>query len=266
MDSLQAIVLAIVQGLSEFLPISSSGHLILVPHFLGWTDQGLAFDVAVHVGTLLAVVAYFRRQLFAMARAWFGSFAGGGMTPDARLAWCIVVGTIPVGIVGLLFSDLIEKMLRNPLFVAGTLSVFGLLMWLADRLGARKRDEYSVGWRDAILIGCAQALALMPGTSRSGVTMTMARSLGLTREAAARFSFLLAVPGIALAGGYELLQLLGEPDGSVDWSMMSLGLVVSAVTGYLCIHWLLKFIGRIGLAPFAFYRFALAALIVFLFA
>ena len=266
MDSLQAIVLAIVQGLSEFLPISSSGHLILVPHFLGWTDQGLAFDVAVHVGTLLAVVAYFRRQLFAMARAWFGSFAGGGMTPDARLAWCIVVGTIPVGIVGLLFSDLIEKMLRNPLFVAGTLSVFGLLMWLADRLGARKRDEYSVGWRDAILIGCAQALALMPGTSRSGVTMTMARSLGLTREAAARFSFLLAVPGIALAGGYELLQLLGEPDGTVDWSMMSLGLVVSAVTGYLCIHWLLKIIGRIGLAPFAFYRFALAALIVFLFA
>ena len=266
MDSLQAIVLAIVQGLSEFLPISSSGHLILVPHFLGWTDQGLAFDVAVHVGTLVAVVAYFRRQLLAMTRAWFGSLAGGGMTPDARLAWCIVVGTIPVGIVGLLFSDLIEKMLRNPLFVAGTLSVFGLLMWIADRLGARKRDEYSVGWRDAILIGCAQALALMPGTSRSGVTMTMARSLGLTREAAARFSFLLAVPGIALAGGYELLQLLGEPDGSVDWSMMSLGLVVSAVTGYLCIHWLLKIIGRIGLAPFAFYRFALAALIVFLFA
>ena len=266
MDSLQAIVLAIVQGLSEFLPISSSGHLILVPHFLGWTDQGLAFDVAVHVGTLFAVVAYFRRQLLAMTRAWFGSLAGGGMTPDARLAWCVVIGTIPVGIVGLLFSDLIEKMLRNPLFVAGTLSVFGLLMWLADRFGRHQRDEYSVGWRDAILIGCAQALALMPGTSRSGVTMTMARTLGLTREAAARFSFLLAVPGIALAGGYELLQLLGEPDGTVDWSMMSLGLVVSAVTGYLCIHWLLKIIGRIGLAPFAIYRFALAALIVVLFA
>ena len=266
MDSLQAIVLAIVQGLSEFLPISSSGHLILVPHFLGWTDQGLAFDVAVHVGTLIAVAGYFRKQLLAMTRAWFGSLAGGGLTPDARLAWCVVIGTIPVGIVGLLFSDLIEKMLRNPLFVAGTLSAFGLLMWLADRFGRQRRDEYSVGWRDAILIGCAQALALMPGTSRSGVTMTMARSLGLTREAAARFSFLLAVPGIAMAGGYELLQLLGQPDGSVDWSMMSLGLVVSAVTGYLCIHWLLKIIGRIGLAPFAIYRFALAALILFLFA
>lgn len=266
MDSLQAIVLAIVQGLSEFLPISSSGHLILAPHFLGWTDQGLAFDVAVHVGTLFAVVAYFRKQLFAMTRAWFGSLAGCGMTADARLAWCVVIGTIPVGIVGLLFNDLIEQMLRNPLFVAGTLSVFGLLMWLGDRFGRQQRDEYSVGWRDAILIGCAQALALMPGTSRSGVTMTMARTLGLTREAAARFSFLLAVPGIAMAGGYELLQLLGEPDGSVDWSMMGLGLAVSAVTGYVCIHWLLKIIGRIGLAPFAIYRFALAALIVFLFA
>jgi len=266
MDSLQAIVLAIVQGLSEFLPISSSGHLILVPYFLGWKDQGLAFDVAVHVGTLFAVVAYFRVQLLTMTRAWFGSFAGGGMTPDARLAWCVVIGTVPVGIVGLLFSDLIEKMLRNPLFVAGTLSVFGLLMWIADRFGAHRRDEYTVGWRDAMLIGCAQALALMPGTSRSGVTMTMARMLGLTREAAARFSFLLAVPGIAMAGGYELLQLLGEPDGSVNWSMMSLGLVVSAITGYFCIHWLLKVIGRIGLAPFAIYRFALAALIVVLFA
>jgi undecaprenyl-diphosphatase len=266
MDSLQAIILAIVQGLSEFLPISSSGHLILTPHFLGWADQGLAFDVAVHVGTLFAVVAYFRKQLIAMTRAWFGSFAGGGLTPDARLAWCVVIGTVPVGIVGLLFNDLIEKMLRNPLFVAGTLSVFGLLMWLADRLGRQQRDEYTVGWRDAILIGCAQALALMPGTSRSGVTMTMARTLGLTREAAARFSFLLAVPGIAMAGGYELLQLLGEPDGSVDWSMMSLGLVVSAITGYFCIHWLLKIIGRIGLAPFAIYRFALAALIVVVFA
>jgi len=263
---MQAIVLAIVQGLSEFLPISSSGHLILVPHFLGWKDQGLAFDVAVHVGTLFAVVAYFRVQLLAMAHAWFGSCTGRGMTPDARLAWCIVIGTIPVGIVGLLFSDLIEQMLRNPLFVAGTLSFFGLLMWLADRQGRQQRDEYTVGWRDALLIGAAQALALMPGTSRSGVTMTMARMLGLTREAAARFSFLLAVPGIAMAGGYEGLQLIGAPVGTVDWSMMSLGVVVSAITGYLCIHWLLKVINRIGLAPFALYRFALAALIVVVFA
>jgi undecaprenyl-diphosphatase len=135
-------------------------------------------------------------------------------------------------------------------------------MWFADRLGAQHRDEYSVGWRDALLIGCAQALALMPGTSRSGVTMTMARALGLTRSAAARFSFLLAVPGIAMAGGYELQQLLTGPGDGVDWAMMGLGVAVSAVTGYLCIHVLLKVIERIGLLPFALYRFVLAALIV----
>ena len=266
MDLIQAIILAIVQGLSEFLPISSSGHLILVPHFAGWPDQGLPFDVAVHVGTLFAVVTYFRRQLFAMARAWFGSFAGRRLTPDARLAWCVLLGTIPIGLAGLLFAGWIEDNLRNPLFVAGTLSGFGLLMWLADRFGRQQRDEYSVGWRDALLIGGAQAFSLMPGTSRSGVTMTLGRSLGLTRAAAARFSFLLAVPGIGLAGAYEGLQLLQAPAGAVDWPVMALGVAVSAATGYLCIHWLLKVIGRIGLAPFALYRIALAALIVYVFA
>lgn len=266
LEPLHAIVLAIVQGLSEFLPISSSGHLVLVPHLLGWQDQGLAFDVAVHVGTLFAVVAYFRRELLAMAKAWFGSFAGGGLTPDARLAWCIVIGTIPVGVVGLAFSGLIEEKLRNPVAVATLLAVFGALMWIADRFGRAARDEYSVGWRDAILIGFAQALALMPGTSRSGVTMTMARTLGLTREAAARFSFLLAVPGIGMAGSYELLKLVTSEDRSVDWGMMGLGVVVAAVTGYLCIAWLLRVINRIGLAPFALYRFAVAAVLFWLFA
>jgi len=266
LDPIEAIVLAIVQGLSEFLPISSSGHLILVPHFAGWEDQGLAFDVAVHVGTLFAVVAYFRRQLYAMARAWFGSFRGGPLSPDARLAWSVLVATIPVGLAGLLFAGWIEDKLRNPVFVAFTLSGFGLLMWLADRFGRRQRDEYTIGWRDAMLIGAAQALSLMPGTSRSGVTMTLGRSLGLTREAAARFSFLLAVPGIGMAGAYELLQLLQDPGNGADWPLMGLGVAVSAATGYLCIHWLLKVITRIGLAPFALYRFALAALIVYLFA
>ncbi len=266
MDPILAIVLAIVQGLSEFLPISSSGHLILVPHLLGWADQGLAFDVAVHVGTLVAVVTYFRRQLTAMTRAWFGSLRGGALTPDARLAWCVLAGTVPIGIAGLVFGDWIEHTLRNPLFVAGTMSVFGLLMWLADRFGARRRDEYTVGWREALLIGGAQALALMPGTSRSGVTMTMARSLGLTRDAAARFSFLLAVPGIGTAGTYEFLKLMQDPANGVDWPLMGLGVAVSALTGYLCIRVLLAVINRIGLAPFAIYRLAIAALIIYLFA
>ncbi len=266
MDPVQAIVLAIVQGLSEFLPISSSGHLILVPHFFGWQDQGLAFDVAIHMGTLLAVVSYFRVQLLAMLRAWCVSITGRELTPDGRLAWCVVLGSIPVAVAGWLFGDAIERLLREPLFVASTLSGFGVLMWLADRLGRRQRDEYSVGWRDALLIGCAQALALMPGTSRSGITMTMARTLGLTREGSARFSFLLAVPGTAMAGGYELLKLLEQPAGSVNWPMMSLGAIVAAITGYLFIHWLLQVIGRIGLAPFAIYRFALAGLILLVFA
>jgi len=261
-DAIQAIVLAIVQGLSEFLPISSSGHLILLPRAFGWPDQGLAFDVALHVGTLAAVLGYFRRELLAMAGAWFGSLAGRRLTPDGRLAWCIVLGTLPVGIVGLLFNDLIESMLRNPLFVAGTLSVFGVLMWLADWLGAERRDEQSIGWRDALLIGCAQALALMPGTSRSGVTMTMGRGLGLTRPAAARFSFLLAVPGIAMAGGYELLQLLRGPGDGVPWGLMALGALVAAATGYLCIHALLRIIARLGLWPFTLYRLMIATLIV----
>jgi undecaprenyl-diphosphatase len=266
LDSVHAIVLALVQGLSEFLPISSSGHLVLVPYLLGWQDQGLAFDVAVHVGTLLAVVAYFRRELAAMTRAWIGSFAGGTLTRDARLAWCVLIGTLPVGAAGLAFGGLIEQKLRNPLAVATLLALFGALMWIADRLGRSVRDEYSVGWRDAILIGCAQAFALMPGTSRSGVTMTVGRALGLTRAAAARFSFLLAVPGIAMAGGYELLQLLTAEERSVDWGVMGLGVAVAAVTGYLCIAWLLRVINRIGLAPFAIYRFAVAALLFWLFA
>ena len=266
MDPVQAVVLAIVQGLSEFLPISSSGHLVLAPYLLGWADQGLAFDVAVHVGTLGAVVAYFRREIAAMTRAWFASLGGGGLTPDARLAWCVIVGTIPVGVVGLAFGGLIEEKLRNPVSVATLLAAFGLLMWIADRYGRQERDEHSVGWRDAMLIGCAQALALMPGTSRSGVTMTMARTLGLTREAAARFSFLLAVPGIAMAGGYEFLKLATTDGPPAEWGSIALGMGVAALTGYACIAWLLRVINRIGLGPFAIYRFVVAAALFWLFA
>ncbi len=265
MDAVQAIVLAIVQGLSEFLPISSSGHLILVPHFLGWQDQGLAFDVSVHVGTLLAVVTYFRKPLAAMVRSGLGSLVHRRLDADGRMALCVVVGTVPVGLAGLGFSGLIEAHLRNPLFVAGTLAGFGLLMWVADRLGRQSRDEYSLGIREALLIGCAQALALMPGTSRSGITITAGLALGLTRSAAARFSFLLSVPGIAMAGGYEFLKMLSA-GAAVDWTATGLGVAVSAVTGYACIHVLLRFIERVGLLPFTIYRLLLAGVIVYHFA
>jgi len=257
----QAIILAIVQGLSEFLPISSSGHLILAPHFFGWTDQGLAFDVAVHVGTLAAVLAYFRRPLMAMTQSWLASVTGGKSDENSRLAWCVILGTIPVGLVGLAFGGLIEEKLRNPLFVAGTLSFFGILMWLADKMGKQSADEYSIGWRQALIIGCAQAMALMPGTSRSGITITAGLALGLTRSAAARFSFLLAVPGIAMAGVYEGLKL-ATSDEPVAWGIMALGMVVSAITGYACIAVLLRVIERIGLLPFTLYRLLIAAIIV----
>ncbi len=261
MDIVQAIVLAVVQGLSEFLPISSSGHLVLVPHFLGWPDQGLAFDVAVHVGTLLAVLLYFRRQIGTMVTGWFGSVLHRRHTRDSRLAWQLLIATIPVGLTGLLFDDYIETHLRNPAFVAGTLSFFGLLMYAADRFGKRTRDEFELSWPQAMLIGCAQALALMPGTSRSGVTMTAGLSIGLTRSAAARFSFLLAVPGIAAAGAYEGLKLVtsGEP---VNWLPMIVGLVFAAATGVACIHFLIRFIEKIGLLPFTIYRLILAGVIL----
>ena len=182
MDLVQTIVLAIVQGLSEFLPISSSGHLILVPHFLGWPDQGLAFDVAIHMGTLLARALYFRRQLSAMATAWIARSFHRRHNRDSRLAWQVIVATVPVGLAGLAARATTSRQsLRQPLLIAGTLTVFGILMYVADRFGASGRDEYDLTWPQALAIGCAQALALMPGNSRSGVTMTAGRGLGLSR-------------------------------------------------------------------------------------
>jgi undecaprenyl-diphosphatase len=265
MDLVQTIVLAIVQGLSEFLPISSSGHLILVPHFFGWPDQGLAFDVAIHMGTLLAVLLYFRRQLWAMATSWLDSVLHRRHTRDSRLAWQVIAATVPVGLVGLLLADRIETTFRQPLLIAGTMTIFGVLMYLCDRFGPRGRDEYDLSWPQALAIGCAQALALVPGTSRSGVTMTAGRGLGLERASAARFSFLLAVPGTAAAGAYEGYKLLTS-DVPVTWGPMIVGAVFAAVSGIACIHFLLGFLGRFGLLPFTIYRLVLAAVIVAVFA
>jgi undecaprenyl-diphosphatase len=200
-----------------------------------------------------------------MATAWVGSLRTFELTPDARLGWAVLVGTIPVGLAGLLFNDYIERNFRSPLLVASTLSAYGILLWLADRLGRRTRDEYSVNWFDAVVIGISQALALVPGTSRSGVTMTAGLTLGLTREAAARFSFLLAVPGTALAALLECWKMSRAAE-AVDWQAVILGIVVAAASGLVCIHILLRFIQRIGMWPFTIYRLALAALIVYVFA
>lgn len=264
MDHLHAIALALLQGFTEFLPISSSAHLILLPRLLGWEDQGLAFDVAVHVGTLSAVVLYFRRELLPMARDWGRSLITCQQTQDSRLAWAVLWGTIPVGIAGLAFKGYIEAELRSELVIAAATIGFGLLLWWADARGRGSRNEYHLGWRDILIIGIAQALALIPGTSRSGATMTAGLMLGLSRESAARFSFLLSIPVIVLAGGLKGLDLIKEAV-SVDWGAMLIGVVTSAITAYVCIHFFLKVLERIGMLPFVIYRMALGGVLLVLF-
>lgn len=264
MDLIQIITLALVQGLSEFLPISSSAHLILVPILTGWEDQGLAFDVAVHIGTLAAVVWYFREEIVRMFWAFIESITKRKLSPDGKLAWAVLFGTIPAGIVGLLFKDVIEVYLRSPLVIAGTTIIFGLLLWWADARGKRQRDEYQMSWGDVLAIGIGQAFALIPGTSRSGVTMTVALMMGLTRQAAARFSFLLSIPIILLAGGFKALELV-ESNVPVDWFSLTLGVVLSAVSAYLCIHLFLKALEKMGMLPFVIYRMILGVFLFLMF-
>jgi len=259
---LQVVILAIVQGLTEFLPISSSGHLVLVPVFLGWTDQGLAFDVAVHFGSLIAVLLFFRKDIHALLRGSFQAFGGNIKTIESRMALGIALGTIPAALAGLLFVDWIEANLRSPSVIVFTLSGYAILMVFADRFGRRTREISSIQIKDAILIGVAQALALVPGTSRSGITITAAMALGFERQDAARFSFLLAVPVILLATLYSLLGLLSSA-APVAWGQLAIGVIVSAIVAYLSIEFFMRFVTRIGLLPFAIYRFALAAVIFY---
>lgn len=263
MSTLEIIILSLIQGFTEFLPISSSAHLILPSKILGWNDQGLAFDVAVHLGTLLAVMIYFRTEVVTLLRAWFGSLAGVHCG-ESRLAWWIIIGTIPAGLFGLLAKDLIENYLRSAWVIAGTTIVFGLLLLWADRRAKQVIDEYHLTLPNAIFIGLAQALALIPGTSRSGITMTAGLMLGLTRESAARFSFLLSIPVIIMSGGYTALGLF---DGSavVNWAEMAYGLVLSFVSAYICITFFLSVISKMGMLPFVIYRMLLGAgLVAFL--
>ena len=260
MDILQIIVLALVQGLTEFLPISSSAHLILVPYLTDWPDQGLAFDVAVHVGTLTAVVIYFRKEINKMFFAWFASLTGRH-SEDSKLAWAVLIGTIPVGFAGLIFKDVISEHLRTPLVIACTTLIFGFLLWYADWSGKRCRGEHSLSWKDIIVIGCAQAVALIPGTSRSGITITAGLILGLAAPAAARFSFLLSIPVIVLAGGMETLDYLAVASIN-DMNDLIIGALISAISAYLCIHYFLILLERIGMTPFVIYRMLLGVLLL----
>ncbi|MDH5544052.1 MAG: undecaprenyl-diphosphate phosphatase [Gammaproteobacteria bacterium] len=264
MDFTQILVLALVQGLTEFLPISSSAHLILIPVVAGWQDQGLAFDVAVHVGTLGAVVFYFRQELVTLSVDWSRSIAQRQAVGDSLLAWAVIIATIPAVVAGFLFKDYVETVLRSPIIIAATTIGFGLLLLFADKFGRRIRNEHSLGLYDILIIGFAQALALVPGTSRSGITITAGLLLGMTREASARFSFLLSIPIIA-GGGLLKTKDLVESSQLVDWGSILLGIALSGGTAYLCIHYFMKLLDRIGMAPFVAYRLFLGALLLVLF-
>ncbi|MFM1896275.1 MAG: hypothetical protein RLZZ385_1349 [Pseudomonadota bacterium] len=256
--------LAILQGITEFLPISSSGHLLLPGELWGWPDQGLVFDVAVHIGSLLAVVYYFRQALQTLISAWFVSLRGKGHSESSRLAWLLLMATVPAGLSGLLLNDWVESYARSMVVIGCTSILFGALLWWADRSGRRLLGLHQLGWRSALLIGMAQVLALIPGTSRSGITMTAALAVNLSREAAARFSFLLAIPIIAASGllkTVELVQLGASPD---QWITLLYGVLLSALVSFACIHYFLRLIERIGFLPFVLYRMVLGVMLLVL--
>lgn len=256
MSWLDAVLLALIQGLTEFLPISSSAHLILPSQVLGWDDQGLAFDVAVHVGTLLAIVIYFRRDVLNLLKAWFMSVFKLQHSDESKLAWLILLATLPAGIAGLLGNDFIDQHLRSSLVIATTTIVFGVLLWVADARGRRDKFLAQIDIKSALWIGLGQALALIPGTSRSGITMTVALLLGFSRNAAARFSFLLSIPLIAAAGMLKTKELI-ESGTDNEWNMVLLGTTVAFISAYVCIHWFLKLLDKIGFTPFVIYRLLL---------
>lgn len=269
MSIVQAFVLGLVQGVTEFLPISSSAHLILVPYFFGWDDQGLGFDIVANTGSLLAVIVYFRRDLWATLRSpWrLGAGADPGDPPapvsreQAPLLPAIALGTVPVVVAGLLVYGWLATGARNPALIASTSIGFGLLLGFYDRVGARSRDLDTLRWRDAAWIGLAQALALIPGTSRSGITLTAGLALGFRREDAARFSFLLYVPVGLAALAHDLKDLLAE--GLVGASALPLGIgfVTSAVSAYFVIDWLLDWLQHRPLGIFVAYRVVLGLVI-----
>ena len=258
----QIIILALLQGVTEFLPISSSAHLILVPAWLGWEDQGIAFDVAVHFGSLIAVIVFSRREIAAILREWRDCLLRRAACGNsARLGAMIAVASLPVGMLGLLLHDTVEASFREPRLIAVASAVFALLMVWADRRPQPLKRIRELNWSRALGIGFGQALALIPGASRSGVTITAARALGMSRPAAARLSFLLAIPVILAAAGLETVNLAAAP-APADWPALALGMLVAGAAAFACMGALLRLVTRWGLWPFALYRLALSAVIL----
>lgn len=256
MSTIEIFFLAILQGLTEFLPVSSSAHLILPSQLFGWKDQGLAFDVAVHVGTLLAVCLYFKDQVGTMAASWTKTFKGGVQDFDGKLAWWICFATIPAGLFGFFGRGFIEENFRTAIVISATTILFGVLLGFADIKAKEVKKIEDLGLKGSVFVGFAQVLALIPGTSRSGITMTMGMMLGLNKECAARFSFLLSIPLIAMAGSY-LTMKLALSDVVVQWSEVALGSGIAFVAAYACIHYFLIMVTRIGMFPFVIYRLCL---------
>ena len=260
---IQAALLGVVQGLTEFLPVSSSAHLILARAFFGFDADkfGLAFDVFCHVGTLIAVLIYFRREIAAMIAALPHLFQPD-RDPNARLIWLIVVGTLPAVVAGVLFKKPIEASLRTPLVAAIALAIGGLLLFAAERIGAKTRSQESLTLMEAFWIGCAQAVALIPGVSRSGATLTIALLFGLRRPGAARFIFLLAIPAILGAAGSEGVKVLKQGVAGEMATLYAIGVVTSAIVGYATVKYFIRYLGDHSLDAFAWYRLALAATVV----
>lgn len=254
MTIFQALVLGIVQGLGEFLPVSSSAHLVLVPWAFGWKDPGLSFDVALHMGTLVAVVAFFWKDWVSL----FSEAMKRRSTQEASLFWYLVVATIPGAIIGFLLEKQAETVFRTPLLIGAMLIVMGIILYWVDLRAARRKNLYGVSFADSLFIGFSQALAIIPGVSRSGITMTASRFRGLTREAAARFSFLLSTPIILGAGVVKLKDL---SYGDINLAFIT-GVVSSAIVGFIAIGFLLKYLTERSFAVFVWYRFAVGLLVI----
>jgi len=266
MLELQAIILGIIQGLTEFIPVSSSGHLIFVPVLFGWPDQGLAFDVVVHLGTLLAVVIYFREKLFRIGKSFVTELPEN--KTYRRLGWLLILTIIPAGIIGLLGGDWIEANLRNPEVIAYGLIGWGAVLYIADKYSAKLQthtDTNHMSVKQVVAVACAQAIALIPGTSRSGITMTAGLFAKLDKTSAAEFSFLMSVPVIALAGALKIIELIQTGLGELTLSALILGFVASAVSGFIAIAGLMKIIQKWSFKPFVLYRIVVGVLILMFF-
>jgi undecaprenyl-diphosphatase len=262
MDTFQLVVLSLIQGLTEFLPISSSGHLILPKEILGWPDQGILFDVAVHLGTLIAVIFYFRKTLLSIATDWCLSIFGSQTTENSRLGWYLIIATIPAVVFGVLLKKLhLDEALRNIWVISGTTIIFGLLLGWSDIVGKHQLPLEKLTLKSTILIGLAQAIALIPGTSRSGITMAAGLLLGLTREACAQFSFLLSIP-VILGASIFLVADAHEANIVIDFHVLGLGMLISAISAWICIYCFLGVIKRMGLMPFVIYRLLLGCLLL----